>query len=50
MAKWVERSSEFSGEFQIKLSATAVSLLMCAEQPTLDQIQVGHPAARQAQD
>lgn len=39
MAKWVERQSEFTGAFQIKLSATAVALLMCADNTALDQIQ-----------
>ena len=41
MARWVERQSEFSGVFQIKLSATATSLLLCADNAALDHIQVG---------
>ena len=45
MARWVERQSEFSGVFQIKLSATATSLLLCADNPALDHIQVGVSAA-----
>lgn len=45
MARWVERQSEFSGVFQIKLSATATSLLLCADSAALDHIQVGFSAA-----
>lgn len=40
---WVERQSEFSGAFQIKLSATALSQLMCSDHAALDQIQARSP-------